>query len=177
MAATVCPGWKADRMVRDTESDTGAEPGPLAAVQAMPGHLLRRFQQIAVSMFLKECDGFDLTPLQFATLAAMSDAPNVDQAQLGGRVALDRTTIGVVLRKLEERGLATRITSAHDRRSRLVRITPAGAELLKAAMPSVERVQDHLLEPLTADERVQLVRLMERVVTAHNGESRAPLRG
>jgi hypothetical protein len=34
-----------------------------AGVQKTPGHLLRRFQQIAVSMFLKECLGKSGRPL------------------------------------------------------------------------------------------------------------------
>lgn len=153
-----------------------SENGVFAEVQTTPGHLLRRFQQIAVSMFLKQCRELDLTPLQFATLAALSDAPPLDQAKLGGMVALDRTTIGVVVRKLEERGLVTRTTSAQDRRSKLIQITPAGTNLLREAVPHVAQVQDDLLTPLTEVERVQLVDSMRRVVEAHNEESRAPLR-
>jgi len=152
------------------------ERGVFADVQTTPGHLLRRFQQIAVSMFLKECRDLDLTPLQFATLAALSAAPPLDQATLGGMVALDRTTIGVVVRKLEERGLVTRTTSAADRRAKLIQMTPEGAAVLQAAVPHVARVQDHLLAPLDETERAQLVALMRRVVVAHNEESRAPLR-
>lgn len=145
-------------------------------VQTAPGHLLRRFQQIAVSMFLKECRDLDLTPLQFATLAALSDAPPLDQAKLGGLVALDRTTIGVVVRKLEERGMVTRTTSTEDRRSKMIRITSAGTAVLHEAVPHVAQLQDHLLAPLEVAERAQLVDLMRRVVEAHNDESRAPLR-
>lgn len=150
--------------------------GVFADVQAMPGHLLRRFQQIAVSMFLRECRHLDLTPLQFATLTALADAPPLDQVALGGLVALDRTTIGVVLRKLEARGLVTRMTSPRDRRSKMIRITASGRALLEAAWPHVQAVQAQLLAPLAAHERTQLVDLMRRVVEAKNGESRAPLR-
>ena len=50
----------------------------------------------------------DLTPLQFAVLVALyRDGPE-DQMRLGGALALDRTTIGVVVKKLEERGLVAR---------------------------------------------------------------------
>ena len=43
----------------------------------MPGHLARRFQQIAVAVFLAEVEeaGFDLTPVQYAALAAVSANP------------------------------------------------------------------------------------------------------
>ena len=40
----------------------------------MPGHLARRFQQIAVAVFLSEVQeaGSDLTPVQYAALAAIN---------------------------------------------------------------------------------------------------------
>lgn len=156
--------------------EDNAKEGAFDKVLGMPGHLLRRFQQIAVSMFLKECRDLDLTPLQFATLAALSDTPPIDQVTLGGMVALDRTTIGVVVRKLEGRGLVTRVVSSRDRRARMIAISLAGEALLTKVMPQVRAVQDRLLAPLAEDERHQLIGLMQKVVEAHNEESRAPLR-
>jgi DNA-binding MarR family transcriptional regulator len=147
-----------------------------AEVQTTPGHLLRRFQQIAVSMFLKECREYDLTPLQYAALAALSVSDPLDQVTLGGMIALDRTTIGVVIRNLEARELVVRETSTRDRRSKMIRISPAGTALLTEVRPLVENVQARLLAPLETEEQHQLVALMQRVVVAHNQESRAPLR-
>lgn len=146
------------------------------AVQKMPGHLLRRLQQIAVSMFLAECRDHDLTPLQFAALAALRDNAPVDQATLGGLIALDRTTIGVVVAKLEERGLATRTVSHRDRRSKMIRLTPRGMQVLDAILPDVEHVQARLLEPLDPDEQRHFMGALRKVVGAHNAVSRAPLR-
>ncbi len=157
--------------------DDAVGDGPVfEGVLDMPGHLLRRFQQIAVSMFLKECRNLDLTPLQFAAMAALRDCAPVDQATLGGMVALDRTTVGLVLGKLEARGLVARTVSSRDRRARLVRLTSAGEDLVDAARPAVERVQDQLLAPLAPEDRARLVTLMRTVVDAHNEESRAPLK-
>ena len=147
-----------------------------AEVQTTPGHLLRRFQQIAVSMFLKECREYDLTPLQYAALAALSVSDPLDQVTLGGMIALDRTTIGVVIRNLEARELVVRETSTRDRRSKMIRISPAGTALLTEVRPLVENVQTRLLAPLAIEEQDQLVALMQRVVATHNQESRAPLR-
>ena len=45
---------------------------PLLDVFTLPGHLLRRCHQIAVAVFLDECRDHDLTPPQFATLAALA---------------------------------------------------------------------------------------------------------
>jgi len=145
-------------------------------VQEMPGHLLRRLQQIAVSMFLAECRDHDLTPLQFAALAALRDNAPVDQATLGGLIALDRTTIGVVVSKLEERGLARRTVSDRDRRSKMIRLTPEGVRVLDAVLPEVERMQARLLAPLDDKEQRQFMAALRKIVCAHNAISRAPLR-
>ena len=61
----------------------------------MLGHLARRFQQIAVAVFLAEVEGagFDLTPVQYAALAAIKINPGIDQVTLAGLIAYDRTTI------------------------------------------------------------------------------------
>ena len=147
-----------------------------ARIGAMPGHLLRRCQQIAVSIFLRECRAHDLTPLQFAVLAALMDSPPLDHVHLAGIAALDRTTVGVVARKLEARGLITRRTSDADRRSKLIAITAAGRAAVEAALPAVEAAQARLLAPLSADERATLLALLAKLADSNNEQSRAPLR-
>lgn len=155
----------------------GTSDGALfARIGAMPGHLLRRCQQIAVSIFLRECRAHDLTPLQFAVLAALVDSPPLDQIRLAGIAALDRTTVGVVARKLEARGLITRRISDADRRSKLIAVTEAGRAAVAAALPAVEAAQDRLLAPLSADERAMLLALLAKLADGNNEHSRAPLR-
>jgi DNA-binding MarR family transcriptional regulator len=150
--------------------------GILDDLRAAPGHLMRRCQQIAVSVFLDECRPWDLTPLQFAVLAELNrDGPD-DQVGLGGALALDRTTIGVVVKKLEERGLVERSVSEKDRRSKPVSITKKGAGLIRVVLPSAEAAQDRMLAPLTASERAQFMRLLGKMANGNNSESRAPLR-
>ena len=142
----------------------------------MPGHTLRRFQQISVSIFLKDCKAFDLTPVQFSVLAALSQLSPLDQNRLSGLVALDRTTISLVVRKLEERGLVARQVSKKDRRSKLISITQAGRALAEAALPTVRAIQGKILAPLTVAEQELFLALLHKAVEANNQQSRAPLR-
>lgn len=146
-------------------------------VRDMPGHMLRRFQQIAVSIFLKDCKAFDLTPVQFSVLAALSQASPLDQIRLSGLVALDRTTISLTVRRLEERGLVARQVSEKDRRAKLIRLTGAGRAFTEAVLPTVRAVQDKILAPLSASERELFRALLNKAVEANNQQSRAPLRG
>ncbi len=144
------------------------------AIQGMPGHLLRRCHQIAVAIFLDECRGADLTPLQFVTLATLSSQGALDKATIAREVALDRTTVAVVAKNLEERGLVASRDSDSDRRARLVEITPAGRALVQAVKGDVARTQERILSPLAPEEQAELVRLLAKMAEVNNHLSRAP---
>lgn len=142
----------------------------------LPGHLLRRCHQIAVAIFLDECSIYDLTPLQFAVLIVLSEQGSQDQVSLGGEIALDRTTITVVVRNLEERGLILRDKSGRDQRSKIVSITAQGQALLNEVLPAVQQAQERIMAPLTSEEGVQLLGLLEKLADGNNALSRAPVR-
>ena len=147
-------------------------------MQDMPGHLARRFQQIAVAVFLAEMEkeGHDLTPVQFAALAAIGANPAIDQVTLAGLIAYDRTTITGVVDRLVQKGLVARQESSRDRRARELKITDAGRRTLRGATPVVEAAQRIMVRGLTEKEAKELVRLLQKAIAAGNELSRAPLR-
>ncbi|MET4390240.1 DNA-binding MarR family transcriptional regulator [Bradyrhizobium sp. F1.4.3] len=144
----------------------------------MPGHLARRFQQIAVAVFLAEVGdaGFDLTPVQYAALASIQANPGLDQVTLAGLIAYDRTTITGVIDRLVQKGLAERRASSRDRRARELEITDEGRRTLRKITPAVESAQRIMLRGLSAKEGEELMRLMHKAIAAGNELSRAPLR-
>ncbi|KPQ21398.1 MAG: DNA-binding transcriptional regulator, MarR family [Rhodobacteraceae bacterium HLUCCA24] len=144
----------------------------------MPGHLIRRLQQISVSVFTERmrAAGHDLTPVQFAALAALQAHPGVDQTTLAGLIAYDRATLGGVVDRLEAKGLLAREVSARDRRARVLRLTPRGAAALARVRPDVEAVQAEILGGLDPEERETFLRLLQKATDAGNALSRAPLR-
>jgi MarR family transcriptional regulator, temperature-dependent positive regulator of motility len=144
----------------------------------MPGHLARRFQQIAVAVFLAEVEetGYDLTPVQYAALAAVNANPGIDQVTLAGLIAYDRTTITGVVDRLVQKGLVARHENSRDRRARELRVTDTGRQTLRGITPAVERAQRIILRGLTEKEARELVRLLQKAIAAGNELSRAPLR-
>lgn len=147
-------------------------------INDMPGHLARRFQQIAVAVFLAEVEGagYDLTPVQYAALSAVSANSGIDQVTLAGLIAYDRTTITGVVDRLALKGLITRPESKLDRRARALAITDAGRRTLRAITPAAEAAQQIMLRGLTEREAKELVRLLQKAIAAGNELSRAPLR-
>jgi DNA-binding MarR family transcriptional regulator len=134
-----------------------------------PGHLIRRAQQMAVSVFAEHLAAFDVTPVQFAILNALIDTPGTDQVSLAARVALDAATSGSVIGRLEAKGWVRREASPQDRRRKLLWLTAKGKKAVMAMAPQVSQVQALILQPLQAQEQQQLMDLLAKLVGARNG--------
>ena len=156
-----------------------SKPTPITmdAVYTAPGYLFRRMQQIAVAIFVEECRAFDLTPVQYAALVAIHTHPGIDATRLSAVIAFDRSTLGNVIERLESqeadraqavaRGQAGQAALSHQSRAR---------PLLRDIMPSVERAQARMLQPLKPADRKTLLALMTQLVDLNNEASRVPLR-
>jgi MarR family transcriptional regulator, lower aerobic nicotinate degradation pathway regulator len=142
---------------------------------AMPGHLIRRSQQIAVSLFMEETAAFGVTPVQYAALVAIREQPDVDATRLSLLIAFDRSTIGSVLGRLEGKGLIARKSGSVDKRIKRLRITRRGSRLLDQIARAVAQAQERILAPLAPAERRQFMAMLTRLVHVNNRYSRVPL--
>jgi MarR family transcriptional regulator, lower aerobic nicotinate degradation pathway regulator len=151
-------------------------PVTMDAVYTKPGYLFRRMQQIAVAIFVEECSAYDLTPVQYAALVAIRTHPGIDATRLSAVIAFDRSTLGNVIERLEAKQLIERKPSREDRRVKLLYLTKAGVALLRDIMPSVDRAQARMLQPLKPADRKTLMALLTQLVDLNNESSRVPLR-
>ncbi len=151
-------------------------PLTMDAVYTKPGYLFRRMQQIAVAIFVEECRAYDLTPVQYAALVAIGTHPGIDATRLSAVIAFDRSTLGNVIERLEAKRLIERKPSREDRRVKLLYLTRAGVALLRDIMPSVDRAQTRMLQPLKPADRMTLMALLTQLVDLNNEASRVPLR-
>ena len=149
----------------------------MTEIYNMPGNLIRRLNQISLSIFQDETKaaGLELTSVQFAVLAALAEHNGVDQATVAGMIAYDRPTTGSVIDRLESRDHIRRETNPTDRRARLVWITEHGTEVLNRALPVVRDLQASILTGLSEDEKATFIALAAKVAEAGNDLSRAPL--
>ena len=146
---------------------------PIDGLDDLPGHHIRRLQQIAVGIFMDETADVNVTPVQFALLFAAAKEAGLDQRTLAGRIGLDTSTIGAVVDRLEGRELIERKVSPGDKRVRLVSVTPAGEKLLQSVMPAMLRAQDRMLAPLPKADRQKFMAMVKRIVEENNARSRA----
>jgi DNA-binding MarR family transcriptional regulator len=140
----------------------------------LPGHHIRRLQQIAVAVFLQEAADSGITPVQYAALQSVANQPDLDQRSLAAAAGLDTSTLASVIDRLEARGLIERHSSETDRRVRLLRLTPAGKDTLDALVPAMRRAQSKILAPLQPAEQREFMRLLKALVSGNNELSRAP---
>lgn len=140
-----------------------------------PGFLIRRAQQIAVSLFLEESGTLGITNTQYGILMVLKHRPGTDQITLARLLGLDRSTTGMVLDKLEQIGFVKRRIATGDRRKRELVLTRTGERMLEQLAGPAQRAQSRVLSPFTAEERATFLALLDKFVGSFNGSTRVPL--
>ena len=102
----------------------------------------------------------------FTVLTSLSEQGPMSQAELGRRLSIDRSDLHSLLAELEQDGSVARARDEHDRRRNVVRLTRAGARALTRLDKLIDAAQDTLLRPLSAAERRELNRLLQKVLDA-----------
>ena len=92
------------------------------------------------------------------------------QTELAELVGLDKTTMVVTVDELERDGLAERRLAPHDRRARIVVVTPAGRRKVAEAEKVKERVQQDVLGELSAREGSALMDALTKLVEGRLAE-------
>jgi DNA-binding MarR family transcriptional regulator len=159
------------RIVLPTDKSKGLD------LRTLPGHYVRRIQQLVVAMFMQEVAELNITPVQYSMLQTICNEPGIDQKTLAYTIGYDTATIAGVLDRLEARGLVVRTVSPHDKRVRLLNATEQGAEMLRAVVPRMLSSQERFLEPLSKVERLEFMRLMKVLVDANAELSNVPTKG
>jgi DNA-binding MarR family transcriptional regulator len=162
--------------VRSAATVQRAENAGLARLYSLPGHLIRRCHQISVALFHEECARFDITPMQYAVLAVLAAHDGVDQITAAGLAALNRSTAGEVVARLEAAKQLERFDSDDDGRVKKLYITRSGLRLLERVDDAIQRVQERLLAPLDQAERARFVDFLSRIACENFKLSWAPLR-
>ncbi len=105
-----------------------------------------------------------LSAAQLFVLERLAEGPVSSMAELAGRTLTDASSVSVVVQRLAERGLVVRATSHDDARRTTLRLASAGKRLLASAPRSPQADLLVALAQLSAGERKELERLLERVV-------------
>jgi DNA-binding MarR family transcriptional regulator len=114
-----------------------------------------------------------LTNGQFSLMMSLNrpDMPGVPKATMGSVAELlgvDRTTLTAAARVLFDRGLITIEAEADDRRSKVLKLTPEGRQVLAQAVPIWTRVHGEIERSLGEDEVKRLRRDLQVLSAAES---------
>jgi DNA-binding MarR family transcriptional regulator len=101
-------------------------------------------------------------------------------SQISERMLVSSATMTSLLDTLEQRGWVRRTPNPDDRRSLLIEITEAGRATADIYIPGLHKLERRVMSTLTAEERDQLLGVLQRVITAANeaiAEPPEPLAG
>jgi MarR family transcriptional regulator, organic hydroperoxide resistance regulator len=115
-----------------------------------------------------------LSAAQLFVLQRLTEGPAGSMAELAGRTLTDASSVSVVVQRLAERGLVVRATAPDDARRTTLRLSASGKRLLAGAPRSPQLDLIASLEQLSAAERKELERLLERVVHGMGIDAGAP---
>jgi DNA-binding MarR family transcriptional regulator len=140
-----------------------ATPPRLHDLYASPEFLFRRAHQIASAAFADACRHLDLTPSQYSALFVLREVNDVSQNELGRLVALDRSTMSVVLRSLTERRLVREQPDPSDKRKKRLQLSDTGRLILAEAERLSARSSENMLHALGQEKARQLLSLLEQL--------------
>ncbi|MFI0444326.1 MarR family winged helix-turn-helix transcriptional regulator [Actinomadura sp. 6N118] len=141
------------------KADRGTEVTTPPELLAAPGYVARRLYQSYVALWTRLVDPV-LTGPQFAVLTAVNKYPGVDQGSLAASVALDRSTMADIVRRLEDNGLIVRHTATHDGRRKLLYLTGEGERRLDEVNRRARQLDEDLMRGHSAADRDRWLREM-----------------
>ncbi len=137
--------------------DGGARITTPPELLAAPGFVARRLYQAYIAAWVRMVDP-TLTGPQFAVLTAVNNYPGADQGSLASSVALDRSTMADIVRRLEKNGLVLSQTAMHDARRKLLYLTEEGAQRLDEVNRRAQQLNEQLLQGYDGAARERLLR-------------------
>lgn len=167
---------RAALVVVPTADSVKQTSSPPHTIWDRPGYLIRRLHQIHVAMFIEQVADGQVTPIQFGLLSVLMMRPGIDQATIGEEMGLDPANVAEILKRLEDRGLVSRVIDPLNRRRKLCLTTPAGKKFVQRYQQDMQLSQQQLLEPLAPAERRIFLDLLARLVEANNESGRTALR-
>jgi DNA-binding MarR family transcriptional regulator len=136
-------------------------------------HLLRRAHFEAEATFAAHYEGLDVTSRQLALIFSIARHPGAPQTVLADHIGLDVNTFSDLAKRSQAKGLIRRERSRTDGRAFGLYLTERGWQTIAAAEPLTATYQDRIAQNLTQAERLDLIRLLGRLLARDKG-TRSP---
>jgi DNA-binding MarR family transcriptional regulator len=124
--------------------------------------LRRIVQALRVSARAAESN-LGLSAAQLFVLQKLAEEPTLSVNDLSDRTLTHQSSVSVVVTRLVDKGLVTRVRSPHDARRQLVSLTPAGRAALRRSPQAAQEILIDALRRMTAKDRAALANGLDRL--------------
>lgn len=105
----------------------------------------------------------NLRPVEFTILLLVAFNPGVTQKQLAQALALSAPNLTILIDRMADKRLLSRVRSETDRRAQNLHPTADGAALARRAHEASKTMESEVLAALTPGERAMLFELLSKV--------------
>ncbi|MCF6304927.1 MAG: MarR family transcriptional regulator [Rhodobacteraceae bacterium] len=106
---------------------------------------------------------FDLTVSEWRIMAVLGPQDMFSASELVARSSLGKVNVSRAIKGLKAAGYVRRDIDSDDKRRAVVRLTAKGRQVLATLVPLVKAREAELFEGLEANEKQQLLGLMQKV--------------
>lgn len=121
---------------------------------------LRKTTRVITQLYDQALKGVELRGTQFTLLSAIAVSEIITINELAAKLVMDRTTLARDLKPLEERGLVTIQVGENDLRTRQLKLTTSGRQLLLKAIPLRQKAQEEVEKALGTQRLESLIALL-----------------
>jgi len=118
---------------------------------------------------------FDLSPAQCHVLHLIEPGRPLPMRRLADTLSCDASNVTGLVDRLESRGLVQRQASPHDRRVKVLQLTPTGMRLRSQVLQRMA-ARALPLSKLSIAQQRRLIELLEALVDEESDEARPPVR-
>jgi DNA-binding MarR family transcriptional regulator len=112
-----------------------------------------------------------ITPRQLGVLLTLHQQGTLTLTELSRYIRIDRSTLGEMISRMEERSLVMRRRNGSDGRSAKVSLSPSGKDALFRLVSGVAQLPGVMLAPLAIEDRSSFLRCMRLVAEPDIGRA------
>ena len=106
---------------------------------------------------------FDLSRQEWRVLASLGNGELLSAKQIGEQTNLEKMPASRAITKMQTQGLLVKSTDKTDKRSSLLKLTEQGLSIYQQLIPMVLEREQELLSVLSAQEKNQLNKIIEKL--------------
>ena len=100
---------------------------------------------------------------EWSVLYSVMQEPDITAAELAKRLTFEKPNMTRIIKVLTNAGYIEVETSSGDKRRKNLRITPLGKEKYLEARVAIDAFEKEILEGVSAEDQVQLIRILEQI--------------